>query len=187
MEKSTAVRERILEAAFALFYQGGFHATGIDRVIEVSGVAKMTLYKYFPSKQDLVLAVLERRDQQWMAWLMGRVDALSDSPEGRLLAVFDALAEWFQEEGFAGCAFIHASGEFADAAHPAHQIAARHVNAVRAYLQTLAQACGVPAPDSLADQIALLVEGAIVVAHVTGRTEIAQTARETARRLIAPT
>ena len=127
------MRERILDAAFGLFYQGGIHATGIDRVIEVSGVAKMTLYKYFPSKQDLVLAVLERRDLEWMAWFEQRVTTLAGAPNHRLLVLFDALSEWFHEESFSGCAFINACAEFAAPEHPAHQLAARHVNAVRDY------------------------------------------------------
>jgi len=178
------MRERILDAAYGLFYQGGIHATGIDRVIEVSGVAKMTLYKYFPSKQELVLAVLERRDQQWMVWFERRVDTLASSPENRLFVLFDALQEWFDEESFSGCAFINACGEFAAADHPVHQLAARHVNAVRDYLQRLAEEHGADDPQVLADQLALLIEGAIVVAHVAQRKEIAKTGRNTARLLL---
>ena len=178
------MRERILDAAFGLFYQGGIHATGIDRVIEASGVAKMTLYKYFPSKQDLVLAVLERRDQQWMAWFEQRVSALADSPNHRLFVLFDALDEWFREEGFSGCAFINACAEFAAPEHPAHQLAARHVNAVRDYIQQLALEAGAKDPSTLADQLALLVEGAIVVTHVAGRKEIAQVSQAAALLLL---
>ncbi len=178
------MRERILDAAFELFYQGGIHATGIDRVIEASGVAKMTLYKYFPSKQDLVLAVLERRDQQWMAWFEQRVAALASAPNRRIFVVFDALDEWFHEESFSGCAFINACAEFAAPEHPAHQLAARHVEAVRESLERMAQEAGAREPAVLADQLALLVEGAIVVAHVTQRKEIVQTSQRVALLLL---
>ena len=183
MTKLTA-REKILSAALTLFYNGGIHATGIDRVIEESGVAKMTLYKYFPSKLDLVLAVLERRNQQWMEWFKRRVEASASMPEERLLFLFDVLEEWFDQEDFRGCAFINASAEFAPADHPVHRCAADHMEAVRSYILDLARNSGAKDPVALAHHLALLVQGSIVVAYVVGRRETAGIPREAALFLL---
>lgn len=177
-------RERILNAAFALFYKGGFHATGVDRVVEAAGVTRMTLYKYFPSKEDLIIAVLERRNVQWMEWFKQRVEALAIEPKERLLAIYDALLEWFSEEDFCGCAFINAAAEFSSREHPAHRIAADHVHAIRAYIYELCLTSGVKEAQLLATQLTLLADGAIVVAYVGGDLQCATLAKEAARTLL---
>src|SRR5260370_170925 len=93
-------REKILETACRLFYEHGLHATGIDTIVAQSGVTKMTLYKYFPSKQDLILAVLQRRDEEWRRWFQQTVETSADKPADRLLAMFDTLQSWFEQDEF---------------------------------------------------------------------------------------
>jgi len=180
-----APRERILRAASRLFYMQGFHATGIDRIIAEAGVAKMSLYQHFRSKDELIAAFLDRRDDYWCDWLASRVEALANSPKARLLAVFDALGEWFESPDFRGCAFINAAVEFPDAQHSARLASREHKQRVHAYLENLAMAAKMPQAAELAAQLALLIEGAIVTALVAPGPAPAQRARAIAQRILA--
>lgn len=182
-------RDDLVETALKLFYTGGFNATGIDKILEESGVAKMTLYNHFRSKDELILAVLHRRDEQFRNWLMGEMEKASAEPRARLLAMFDALQIWFEGrafkgQGFHGCAFINVSGEFSDQSHPAHRVAAEHKRSIVEYLERLCSDAGIPHPEKLAEQLALLKEGAIATAHVRGMPEAAEIAKEMAARMI---
>jgi AcrR family transcriptional regulator len=177
-------RERILQAAGRLFYRHGYHATGIDRIVAEAGVAKMSLYQHFGSKDELVAAFLARRDDYWCDWLAARVQALAGAPRARLLAVFDALGEWFKSEDFRGCAFINAAAEFPDAEHHARVLSRRHKQRVQAYFKDLAEAARMSRPGELAAQLALLAEGAIVTAQVGDAREAAGRAKAIARRIL---
>lgn len=182
-------RDDLIDTALRLFYKGGFTATGIDRILAEAGVAKMTLYKHFPSKDDLILAVLERRDEQFRAWLAAEMAKAGPDPRAQLLATFDALESWFKGEafkplGFNGCAFINAAGEFGDPAHPAHQVAAAHKQRIVAHMESLCRDAGAEDPLNLAEQLALLKEGAIATAHVRCLPEAARTAKVIAAGLI---
>jgi AcrR family transcriptional regulator len=181
---STPPRERILQTAARLFYADGFHHTGIDRIIAEAGVAKMSLYQHFRSKDELIGAFLERRDDYWCNWLRERVEALAGTPRARLLAVFEALGEWFASSDFRGCAFINAAAEFSDARHSARVISRQHKERVHAYLKELAEAAKMSRPGELAAQLALLVEGAIVTAQVGDVKDAAPRARAIARKLL---
>ncbi|KUF11312.1 TetR family transcriptional regulator [Pseudoponticoccus marisrubri] len=168
----------------------GFNATGIDRILAESGVAKMTLYKHFRSKDELILAALELRDQRFRTWLEAEIEQATDDPEARLLALFDALETWFRGEafkelGFSGCAFINAASEFADQSHPAHQLSAEHKQRVVDYLERLCRDAGLSDPVGMAEQLALLKEGAIATAHVRNHPDAARRARQMAQTLIA--
>ena len=175
MDDETA-RTRVLDAAEELFYARGVQAVGMDAVRAASGVSLKRLYRLFPAKADLVEAYLRRRDTRWRERLAAHVAAVDD-PRERVLAVFDWLHLWFTEPGFRGCAFVNSFGELG-ATSPAVARAARdHKEAVHAHLTTLA-----PAP--LADQLALLMEGAITTAALTGTPTPATTAREAARTLL---
>lgn len=183
-------RDELVDAALRLFYTGGFNATGIDRILAESGVAKMTLYKHFRSKDELILAVLHRRDEQFRNWLTAEMEKASADPRERLLAMFDALEEWFcgrafEGLGFFGCAFINAAGEFKDPDHPAHRTAAEHKRLIVDYLEELCARAGVRDHAALAEQLALLKEGAIVTAQVRGMPEAARIAKRMAEGLIA--
>ena len=180
----SARRDHLVDTALRLFCQHGFHATGIDRILAESGVAKMTLYKHFKSKDELILAVLRRRDEQFRNWFMRAVEQRAKTPRDRLLAIFDALDEWFTGKDFTGCTFINASAEFADHDDPIHAVAAEHKRLVLAYVRDLAAAAGAADPDTLARELALLVEGAIVLAHVTGQADTARQAQKAAKTIL---
>jgi AcrR family transcriptional regulator len=182
-------REHLVETALRLFYTHGFHATGIDKILAEAGVAKMTLYKHFRSKDELILAALRRRDELFRNWLMGAMEHAASDPRERLLAMFEALDDWFNERalgtlGFHGCAFIKASSEFDDADHPVHRACAEHKRMIVDYLTGLAAAAGAADPAALAEQLALLKEGAIVTAQVRGATNAAQQAKFIAQTMV---
>lgn len=182
-------KEHLVETAVKLFGRDGFHATGIDKILQEAGVARMTLYKHFRSKDDLILAALRRRDEQFRTWFKSSIERRGGAPAERLLASFDALDEWFEGKAFAGipftgCAFINASAEFSEAQHPVHQLAAEHKRLITEYLRLLASAAGAREPDRLAWEIALLHEGAIVTAQVSGDKNAAPGAKEIARMLM---
>jgi AcrR family transcriptional regulator len=182
-------RDELVDTALRLFYTGGFTATGIDKVLAEAGVAKMTLYKHFRSKDELIIAVLNRRDEQFRNWLMGEMEKASPDPGERLLAMFDALEQWFRGKAFkgidfSGCAFINAAGEFGEQDHPAHRTAAEHKLRIVEFLERLCEQAGASAPRELAEQLALLKEGAIVTAQVRGMPEAARVARQTAALLL---
>ena len=180
-------RDQLVETALKLFGQEGFHATGIDRVLEEAGVAKMTLYKHFKSKDELILAALRLRDERWRNCFMRTIEKQTKAPRGRLLAIFDFLAEWFADSRFAGCMFINASAEYADHDHPIHAAASEHKRLVEMYVHDLAVQVGVPDPATLAAQLCLLMEGAIVTAQVcpnVDRDRAAAVAKKAARVLI---
>lgn len=181
----SARRDHLIDTALELFDRGGYHAVGIDKILTEAGVAKMTLYKYFRSKDDLILAALARRDERWLNWLRDAVARRAASPRARLLSVYDALSEWFEAPDFNGCMFIKAAGEFADAEDPIHAVCAAHQRRLFDYLRDLAAAADAPQPAKLARQLMLLAVGAIVVTQVNGAVDAAATARETARVLIA--
>lgn len=177
-------RERILEAASALFYQKGFRGVGIDEIVERSGVTKMTLYKHFASKDHLIAEFLRRRDRWWQDWFTGTVEQRATTPRERLLALFDVLGEWFESPGFRGCAFINAVTELADCEHPGHTVSLEHKEVVLAYLRRLTEEAGVKEPQQLACQLMLLVEGAIVMAQMGAGLTAARNARDAASVLL---
>lgn len=183
--RATPARERILRAAADLFYKEGVRAVGIDTIISRAGVAKMTLYKHFASKDDLVVEFLKRRDKRWMASFQESVERRTKNPLRRLLAIFDALDEWFQSDDFRGCAFINATVEFADRRHPGRKVALQHKERLRAYIFDLAKAAELRSPRRLADQLFLLVEGAIVTALMQGNPRPARHARQAAAALVS--
>ncbi len=176
------VRTRLLDAAERLFYGRGVHAVGIDAVVAEAGVATKTLYTCFGSKDGLVEAYLRRRDQRWLTWLGAAVAAVAPGP-AQILAVFDALGGWFAEPGFNGCAFINVAGELTTSA-TARAIARDHKLGLRVLLTDVAQGCGVADPAVFTERLMLLVEGAIVTAHIEGNADAAPQARSAAAALL---
>lgn len=177
-------RDHLIDTALDLFYREGFHATGIDRILSKSGVAKMTLYNHFKSKDELILAALRRRDETFRNWFMRAVERRARSPRERLLALFDVLGDWTREPGFSGCMFINAAAEYGDCDHPVHAIAAEHKRLMIAYIRGLAEQAGADAPERLAERLDLLMEGVIVIAQLCGKADAADTARGAAEVLI---
>ncbi|SAK74152.1 TetR/AcrR family transcriptional regulator [Caballeronia ptereochthonis] len=150
---------RILHTAHDLFYRDGIRATGIDRVIAESGVAKKTFYRYFPSKDDLIVAFLDHRHQVWMAWFC---DALQRHG-GTLSALVPALAEWFGSDAYRGCAFINSVVEVGGTLPQAVDISRRHKRDMTAAIRALMPASRTSKADAQA--LALAVDGAIVAAQ----------------------
>ncbi|MFD4198671.1 TetR/AcrR family transcriptional regulator [Amycolatopsis thermoflava] len=178
-------RERILETAYQLFSRRGIRAVGVDEVIARSQVAKATLYRHFPSKDDLVLAFLDRREQLWTVGLIERqARARGETPEGKLLAIFAVLDDWFRSPAdFDACAFVNVLLEMG-ADHPLGQACIRHLDTLRGIVAGLAREAGLAEPEDLARSWHLLMKGAIVSA-AEGDADAAVRAREMARDLLA--
>ncbi len=181
----SAARARILEVAGARFYQDGIRAVGIDAIIEEADVARMTFYKHFPSKDQLVLEYLQGRDRQWWEWVEAALEKYGPDDADRPLVIFDALEQRLQRPFRRGCAFVNAMADLADPDHPAHRFALGHKRAVEDFVRGLCRELGHADADGLAERLVLLLEGAMVRAHRTGIARPARTAREIAARLLA--
>jgi len=177
-------RERILSTAYELFSRRGIRAVGTDEVIERAGVAKATLYRHFATKNDLVLAVLERREQIWTHGLIEvQSEQRGDTPEEQLLAIFDVMHDWFQSrDGYEGCSFINVLLELG-ADHPVGQACVAHIDHVRDIVRNRAVTAGLSDVDDFAWSWHILMKGAIIVAAV-GDPNAAHRAQKMARILI---
>ena len=159
-----SARERILETASRLFYRHGFVSVGVDTIIAEAGVAKMSLYRHFPSKDDLIVAYLERSNTQFWGWFEG---ALGDgSPGEQLVRVFEELGGFATSPACFGCMFQLAAADFPDPEHPANRVALAHKRSVVDRLRGLAARAGSPDPDALAAQLLLLMDGAFVASRM---------------------
>jgi len=181
---STPKRDLLLDTAADLFYREGYHAVGIDRILAEAGLAKMTLYHHFASKEELIVAALERRGNAIGAAVTEAMAAAGPSPRKRLQALFDWHQRWFDSKEFNGCAFIRAVGEYPETDSPVHQAVIVQKTRSRERLKDLLTEWEVSDPDGLARQILLLLEGAIVSAHTFGDSSIIQNARDAALTLI---
>lgn len=182
---SSAARDRILEVASRLFYQHGIRAVGVDTIIAQAGVAKMTFYKHFKSKDLLVLEFLKRRDEQWRDWFETTVSRLAPNAKNRPLAIFDALEERFSRKDFRGCAFINTMVEMADGDHVAHQAAAEHKQKVQRIVRSLLSEAGLKKSEELSKTFLLLMDGAIVTAIREGNPGSAKAAKKIAATLLS--
>src|SRR5262245_30921584 len=178
-------RERIVETAMRLFYSQGIKATGVDTLIAQAGIAKMTFYKHFPSKHDLVMEFLKRRDAEWFTWFRRRLEGQGKRGVEKLLAVFDMLEECFSEPNFRGCPFINTVAETGDAESDEHRCAVMHKETLASDLERMAEEAGRDDPKKIAKELLLLIEGAIVTAQVHGDPKAAQTAKSMAERLLS--
>ena len=177
-------RDRILDAAFGLFYARGIRAVGVDLIIAESGVAKATFYKHFPAKDELVLAYLDRVDGIWAAQLHSAADAAGADPADQLVGLFDALGTACRRDGYRGCAFINAAAE-ATPGTPVHERTVAHKQAVLAWLRDLCARAGVDDPDSLARSLALLLDGGLADGALAADPAVPRAAKESARALVA--
>jgi AcrR family transcriptional regulator len=182
--KNGSKREFLIDTALRLFYEHGFHAVGIDAIVAASGIAKTTLYRYFPTKDDLILAALRRRDEWWRRLFVQGINKRAKDPRSKLLAGFEVLEEWFNDSPFRGCFFINASAEFPNEADAAHRAAAEHKRMFTQIIRGLCAEAGARNPEAMAEQLVLLMEGAIVTAQVSRRPEAARTARRTAELVL---
>jgi AcrR family transcriptional regulator len=176
-------RERILDTAYELFSRRGIRDVGVDEVIRRAGVAKATLYRHFPSKDDLVIAFLERREQRWtLAWVEAEARRRGSAPKDQLLAIFELFDEWFHRDDFEACSFINVLLEMGPA-HPAGQASVRHLASIRSIVARLADEAALRDPESFARSWHILMKGAIVSA-AEGDAQAAQRARSMASLLI---
>ena len=177
-------RDELVRKALQVFYRDGFHATGMDKLVVETGVSKTSMYKHFRTKEDLILAALQLRDESFRKDFLRRISELSDTPAGQLLASFDALGEWFQEEEYRGCMFIKAGAEFQEKDHPIHKQSAEHKQIMLDHFTDLARQAGARDPNHLACQLLLLQEGAIVTAVFLKSCDPARDAKAAAQVLL---
>ncbi len=181
-------RTAILDAAEDLFRTHGFGAVGIQRVLDHAGVARRTLYLHFPSKDDLVVTVLERMDHTWREHTTARVEQAANTPRGRLTAIFAALRDDIDRPDFYGCMFARAAAEYgvtsAATAHPALAAAVAHQAWIRAWLTRLGKAAGAAQPETLALQLGTLFDGAMTCAQVKRHPQALNAAIHAAEMLI---
>ena len=181
---STPKRDLLLDTAAKLFYRDGYHAVGIDTILAEAGLAKMTLYHHFSSKEELIIAALERRGRAVGEAISTAIEAAGGAPKKRLFAIFDWYEQWFDSKDFNGCAFIRAVGEYPEIKSPIHQMVMKQKQAGRDRIETLLAEMEVSAPAKMASQIYLLLEGSIVSAHTFGNSSIIKSARDAALALI---
>ncbi|MDD2737559.1 MAG: TetR/AcrR family transcriptional regulator [Methylomonas lenta] len=178
------LKEHILQTASELFYSQGIKSTGVDAIVKAAGTTKMSLYKYFPSKDDLVLAHLSKSRAAMLAQLQIEIEAQADTPKQKLLAIFDMFAKLVKSPDFRGCPFINAAAEFAVENNPVQQAAAEFYAEFRKLLANLAVLAGIANAEQLAGQLVLLIAGAIVDEQMHRHTGAMQNAQAAAKILI---
>jgi AcrR family transcriptional regulator len=180
----SAARDRILDAAFRLFYARGLRAVGVDTIIAESGVAKATFYKHFPAKDDLVVAYLDRVDGVWTGQLRAAAAAAGPEPADQLVGLFDALRTACRRDGYRGCAFINAAAE-ATPGSAVHDRTVAHKQQVLSWMRDLAEQAGAPDPNRLARTLSLLLDGGLASGALDADPAAAEAAKEAAGRLVA--
>jgi AcrR family transcriptional regulator len=180
-----SARERILDTAYDLFSRHGVRAVGVDRIIASSGVAKMSLYRHFRSKDELVLAFLQERERRWtMEWLHAEVSGRGEGGAARMLAIFDVFDEWFHQPDFEGCSFINVLLEFGEPPdHPIRVASTEHLATIRGLVSAFAEDAGVGDAEAVARQWHILMKGSIVAAGEGDRLA-ARRAQELGRLLL---
>jgi AcrR family transcriptional regulator len=177
-------RDELVRESLKIFYRDGFHATGMDLLSAETGISKTTMFKHFRSKDELILATLRLRDENFRNWLFRRMEQ-AGPPRAQLLAMFDALKEWFDQPEFRSCMFIKAASEYPDPDHPIHAQAAEHKRLLFRQMETIAAEAGAEDPAALARILLLLKEGAIVTAHIGHEADPAGDAKAAASRFLS--
>ncbi len=179
-----SARQRVLDTAAALFFRDGYRAVGVDTIVAESGVGKMTLYRHFPSKDDLIVAYLQDTDEKFWAWFAAATSAAAGVAREQLLAFFQSLETLVSKPTCYGCPFLNAAVDFPERGHPGHQAALAHKQAVRARFRELAEAAGARAPEALGDQLLLLMDGAFMAVRLFGPDNPAVRVADAARILL---
>jgi AcrR family transcriptional regulator len=161
-KSDASARNVLIEAAIRLFCRHGINATGIEAVVAEAGVARMTIYNQFGSKDGLVVAALTHEGATWRAWFFASLAAVAGGPKERLLGIFDVLEEWFSRDDFFGCALMNAVVEYRGEYAEVRQVVLAHKSQVLGQVRALATAAGVADSDAVTEQIDLLIDGAIV-------------------------
>jgi AcrR family transcriptional regulator len=178
-------RRHIVETAYRLFKQGGFHATGIDRIIAEADVAKMTMYRHFPNKDALIVEVLDWRSERFDRQLDDLAEAAT-TPEQGIATLFDWYEQWFESPDFYGCLFQHALAEFGEPEHPAFKAVSRQKNGLKRRIQEILNtAMPIAQAESLASALFMLIEGATLLAQMGQGKAAIENAREAAGKILA--
>jgi len=185
MKIAATPKEKLFQAAARLFYQHGYRATGVDTIAAESGIGKMTLYRHYPSKDDLIVAFLRQSDDDFWEYFEQSTQDASEA-RGKLLAFFEALQNYVLSPECFGCPFINLATEYPEVDYPSHQVALEHKETVRARFLQLARAAGARQPDALADALFLMMDGAYIAARMYGPSSRnpASSLAEAARQLI---
>lgn len=177
-------REHLIDVAIDLFNRHGYHATGVDRIMEATGISKATLYRHFNTKDDLIVAALAKIDEAACEEMRTFVENASADPRERLLATFGQLEIWLEDQSFAGCPFMAAASEFGDDPNIVLQQVQMHKRLYLAFFEELTRAAKIPDPKTVARQFVMLHEGAVAFAQVLGAKGVAATARKAAEVIL---
>jgi AcrR family transcriptional regulator len=178
------LREKILSTATDLFQTQGINSTGVDTIVAVAGTTKMTLYKYFHSKEELILEVLDKGQQNFQSWLDSKLNANSKKPADKIQHLFDFIEEWVTSPNFIGMGFIKASAEFPSEENPIHQLSSKQSREFRQYIGKLAAEANIKDTDGLALQLSLLFEGAVQAEQMKRGSGAIKYAKKAAKILI---
>jgi AcrR family transcriptional regulator len=172
-----SARQRILDAASHLFYRDGLRATGVDRIIAESGVAKMSFYRHFAAKRDLIVAFLEQQRQDWIGWFRHDVSCRLGQAGAGLEVIADALDSWFSRSDFRGCAFINSVAEGAHREEPVARVVADHRQDLAVFSEEIAVRLALSPPKKVAEAVMVVIEGSVVRAQMSGREGTTEVAR----------
>ena len=181
MLDDTQARDRVIEAADALFYARGIQSVGMDEVRTAAGISLKRMYALFPSKDAIIVEVLKLRNATWNTGIAQATSRFT-APGDKLLAIYDYLSEWFEQDNFRGCAFINSFGELGATSPAVAEAARAQKDSFQAFVAALVRDAG--APDYLAPQLALLAEGAQTTAAISGTPDAGRHARAAAVTLI---
>jgi AcrR family transcriptional regulator len=185
MKAKVAPKDQLFQTASRLFYQHGYRAIGVDTLAAESGIGKMTLYRHYPSKDDLIVAFLRQSDKEFWEYFEQSTQNMPTARE-KLLAFFEALQEYAVSPACYGCPFLNVATEYPETDYTGHQVALEHKQAVRARFTQLAKEAGARQPKALANALFLLMDGAYMAARMFGSSASnpAADVAEAARHLI---
>jgi AcrR family transcriptional regulator len=167
MKNGSNPKDLLFETAARLFYQHGYRATGVDTIASESGIGKMTLYRHFPSKDDLIAEYLRDSDRTFWEYFEANTRA-ARTPREKLLAFFASLQAYALTPACYGCPFLNVASEYPESDYPGHQVALEHKASVRRRFLQLSTEAGARQADVLADTLVLLMDGAYMAARVFG-------------------
>lgn len=178
------LREKIVAVASDLFHSRGINSTGVDTIVAVAGTTKMTLYKYFKSKEDLIIEVMQRSQNEFETWLNERLDQQTKKPSEKLQKLFDCVEEWITSSEFRGVGFLNASAEFPNEENTIHKFSIEQSRQFKQYITNLASEAGIKDAEGLALQLAMLIEGALQAEQLKRGSGAIKYAKKAAKLLI---
>lgn len=178
------LKDKILKVSTDLFQTRGINSTGVDTIVSVAGTTKMTLYKYFGTKEELILAVLQKSHQDFQNWLSDKLNTNTDKPADKIQRLFDFIEEWVTSPEFSGVGFLKASAEFPNEENPIHQLSGKQSKEFRLFITQLANEAEIKDAEGLALQLSILFEGAIQAEHIKRGSGAIKYAKKAAQTLI---